>query len=347
MEKILIPYRKGFKANLHSHSTDSDGKLTPEQMKKLYKDNGYSVLAYTDHVYMRDRTSLTDENFVAISGYENYILDWDFDDPEMSKKVNPLECKCYHLNFYSPRPDKVGMVGIRKYFYDYYYKVYKGGKTPEEIAASPVIGDFIPDAYSKAVAQQCIDDAAKQGYLVVFNHPVWSRQDDSDYLGLKGLTGMEIYNWGGIRGGFEDEASYIYDLMLRDGQRIACFANDDNHNHVEGESFGGYNILYADKLDYEHIFNAIKNGDGYASSGAEIKGMAYKDGKLYVSTENAAYIRLTTNGRYAAIERMKTEPLKEAVFDVSDEFIKYFRITVRDTQGGKAYTRGYFTDEIK
>ena len=41
MEKILLPEYIGYKANLHSHSTDSDGDLTPEQMKEYYKANGY------------------------------------------------------------------------------------------------------------------------------------------------------------------------------------------------------------------------------------------------------------------------------------------------------------------
>ena len=38
-----------YKANLHCHSTLSDGKLTPDELKAAYKENGYSVLAITDH----------------------------------------------------------------------------------------------------------------------------------------------------------------------------------------------------------------------------------------------------------------------------------------------------------
>ena len=73
MEFELLSERKGYKANLHCHTTDSDGHVSPEEMKRQYKERGFSVLAYTDHAYMRDRTSLSDENFVAISGYENHL----------------------------------------------------------------------------------------------------------------------------------------------------------------------------------------------------------------------------------------------------------------------------------
>ena len=38
-----------YKANLHSHSTLSDGCLTPEEMAAAYREQGYSILAITDH----------------------------------------------------------------------------------------------------------------------------------------------------------------------------------------------------------------------------------------------------------------------------------------------------------
>ena len=37
MRKYLLPEnKKCYKANLHSHSTISDGKFTPEELKDLY-----------------------------------------------------------------------------------------------------------------------------------------------------------------------------------------------------------------------------------------------------------------------------------------------------------------------
>lgn len=38
-----------YKANLHCHTTLSDGKLTPEEIKEAYKSRGYQVVAFTDH----------------------------------------------------------------------------------------------------------------------------------------------------------------------------------------------------------------------------------------------------------------------------------------------------------
>lgn len=332
--KILLPDSIGYKANLHSHSTDSDGKFTPEQVKEYYKAHGYSILAYTDHLYMRDRSSLNDENFVALNGYENNIHD--------GKSQNAD--KAYHLNFYSPRPDKVGMVGIAERFYNFYFNVLNK-KTKKEREASPVINGFCSPEHSVRNINKIIEEANALGYIVVYNHPVWSCHEPCDYLGLKGLVGMEIVNYSSYISGTEpDDMGIIYDYMLKDGQRISCFANDDNHNGRIPDSFGGFNIMYPDKLDYESVFKCIKEGKSYASTGAYIRGLAIEGNKVYVGVENAKDIRLSTDGRFAYRIQAKSKPLTEAVFELN-EYVKYFRITIEDFNGKKAFTKAYFIEE--
>ena len=71
MKKYLLPETGEFyKANLHCHSTVSDGKWTPERIKEEYTKRGYSVIAYTDHNVLLDHQDLTDDNFVALNGVE-------------------------------------------------------------------------------------------------------------------------------------------------------------------------------------------------------------------------------------------------------------------------------------
>ncbi len=337
MEKILLPESIGYKANLHSHSTDSDGRFTPEEMKKHYIEHGYSILAYTDHLYMGDRTALNDENFVAISGYENNLLDWELE----GSPTNGLDTGCYHLNFYSPNPNGGAMVGIDKRFYEHYNK----NKTQDQKDICPLIHGFCEPTHSVDNANKIIAEAKELGYLVVYNHPVWSRHSAKDYLGLKGLCGMEMVNGGSLTGGYADDNEYIYDDMLRAEQRIACFANDDNHNLLgrTDDSFIGYNVMYPEKLNYESVFKCMQDGKSYASTGASIRGVVVKDGMVYVGAENAVYIKMTTNGRYVGMVRANDKPLTEAVFELFDN-IYYFRITVMDINGKKAYTKAYFKD---
>ncbi|MBQ7293747.1 MAG: hypothetical protein IJW79_08400, partial [Clostridia bacterium] len=71
MKKYLLPEKGNFyKANLHCHTSVSDGSLTPEEVKEEYKSHGYSIVAYTDHDIMIDHDDLRDENFLPLLGYE-------------------------------------------------------------------------------------------------------------------------------------------------------------------------------------------------------------------------------------------------------------------------------------
>ena len=71
MKKYLLPHgTNAYKANLHAHTNISDGALTSEQVKDLYKSNGYSVVAYTDHDLLIPHDELTDKDFLALPGFE-------------------------------------------------------------------------------------------------------------------------------------------------------------------------------------------------------------------------------------------------------------------------------------
>ena len=81
MKKYLIPEGGNFyKANLHSHTTLSDGKLTPEQMKELYKSHGYSIISFTEHGKFFNHNDMTEDDFLVLNGYEPSITE-NMDDP--------------------------------------------------------------------------------------------------------------------------------------------------------------------------------------------------------------------------------------------------------------------------
>ena len=71
MRQYLLPEKGNFyKANMHMHTTVSDGCWTPEQAKEEYKKRGYSIMAYTDHEVMIPHDELNDENFLTILSTE-------------------------------------------------------------------------------------------------------------------------------------------------------------------------------------------------------------------------------------------------------------------------------------
>ena len=67
---LFNPENKFYKANMHSHSTDSDGVFTPAELKEHYMAEGYQIIAYSDHRTLVPHTELSDENFLAITASE-------------------------------------------------------------------------------------------------------------------------------------------------------------------------------------------------------------------------------------------------------------------------------------
>jgi len=63
--------KKRMKLGLHIHTTDSDGRVTPEQAAKTYRDAGYDAIAITDHWKWRGSGEL--EGLRIISGCEYNI----------------------------------------------------------------------------------------------------------------------------------------------------------------------------------------------------------------------------------------------------------------------------------
>lgn len=65
-----------WKTNLHSHTTRSDGKLTPAELTSIYRDQGYHALAITDHFMERFGFPIVDtepyrtETFTTLLGAE-------------------------------------------------------------------------------------------------------------------------------------------------------------------------------------------------------------------------------------------------------------------------------------
>ena len=100
MKKFLLPENGNFyKANLHVHTTISDGALTPEEIKAVYKEKGYSVVAYTDHEAMVPHTDLADDAFLPITSVELAT------NAELTHGAYNFRETC-HINLYSKDPNK-------------------------------------------------------------------------------------------------------------------------------------------------------------------------------------------------------------------------------------------------
>ncbi len=316
-EKInLLPEAGHFyKANLHCHTVDSDGRLTHEEVKAEYQKRGYRIVAYTDHRKYGWHKELCDREFVALAAMEVDINEH-FKVPGDFSRV-----KTYHINLYDAMPEK-------------YQEEKQRSPLPERKYYDM---DYINDYIRKMKAY---------GFFACYNHPYWSLQNYEDYKGLRGFWGMEIYNYGCDLDGMYGFHPQSYDEMLWLGNRLFCVAADDNHNAFPFEdplsdSFGGFTMVKAPELTYGAVTEALLNGNFYSSMGPEIHGLSVEDGVLKVETSPVDKIFVMTQGRNCYREAaVPGQTISGGSFSLNGTE-GYIRVQIRDREGRYACSNAY------
>ncbi len=341
MKQYLLPKDGRFyKANLHVHTTVSDGRMTPEEVKKLYKDNGYSVVAFTDHQIMLPHPELNDDDFLTITS------------AEIAKNKGSYDLlPSTHFNIYAKDP----AAETFPYFNpEGFWKALT--HTKEYRTEKMLRHEARPFGYGPEELNKVIKECNEAGFLICFNHPKGSLQCYRDYGGLKGLWGMECFNTGAAREGYEDDMDPIDDLLTEGERKVYPIAADDAHSPID--CCGGYVMIKAEELEYSNIMNSLENGDFYASTGISIEELYIEDGILHLETDGADKIILYTPIRFKIMEKSNVGkrithfecdlgPLIEKC-EREPELSKdvYFRLDLRTNDGKRAHTKAYFLDTI-
>jgi len=314
MKKSLLPETGTFyKANLHSHSTCSDGTMTPEEMKQAYMAKGYSIIAYTDHGKLITHNELTDARFLALNGLEIGLGEFKKDDPRYNIRRN---CD-------------IGLIAPR-----------------DNVTEKPAL-HISPARYAPEVVLDIIQTYRDAGFFVIYNHPTWSMERYSDYMQYRGMHAMEMVNYGCVVSGFPEHNDRIYDDLLLGGRRIFCIAADDNHNKPgKPDSFGAFTVIKAQSLTYTAVTDALFAGHFYASEGPEIRELYVEDGTLNVRTSPAKRINIITPTKVCrSVSAGDGGNVCEASLHL-DPVYRYVRVTVTDEWGRHAYSNAYFMDEV-
>jgi hypothetical protein len=349
MRKYLLPIReKYYKAAMHIHTTVSDGKATPEEAKDAYKSRGYSIVAYTDHNVMVPHNELADEDFLPITAVE---LAYNADERQ---NFGFCAARTVHLNLFSDKKDASVVPGFCEK--DVIFASSKSYVTDEMRKNQDE-----STSYSTEYVNLVIKRANEEGFLVTLNHPVWSLQNYADYIGYEGLFGVEVYNSSCVKMGFNDTEQPLFDL-LKKGERVHPLVGDDWHG---GDSCGKSAVFIgAEHLEYGAVFDALRRGDFYSSTGPEIYGLSIEGGVLSVDCSDAEAIILSTDRRRVrTVYATDENPIRHAEIDIGDLIAEsktleekheacgkkhktYIRLTVKDKNGNCAYTRAYFLNEL-
>lgn len=330
MMKCLIPDRHSFRANLHCHTSCSDGQYTPREIKNLYRSLGIPIVAFSDHNHLVDHSDLTDDSFLALNAFEYEV--------PLSGTPSPW--------FWNPLIH-VGMIA----------------KSPETRLQKPIqVDGFGTDPLRRqnelvTAVNKAIRQAQAQNFLCILNHPEWSMLSINEALDFRGLLGVEIRNHAStVNTGIRENDSF-YNQMVSELARCNhpfpfpyAIASDDNHaripvGHRDCQNGGGWLEVFSDSLTYPAVISALESGAFYASSGAKIKTLEYDSDNMtvHVQCSPASFIRIFSRGRvsdYAAAE--PGQFVEEATFRLDPQlFHSFFRIRIEGIDGKEAWTNCY------
>jgi len=284
MRKYLFsPENEFYKANLHCHTTFSDGCYTPAEIKERYKEKGYSVVAFSDHDKVVPHPELMDESFIPLTAGEYSLND-------RSDKVYPwYTIHTYHLNFISKTIDATGFDNWDK------------------------------DLYGVEDTNRIIAAAKEKGFICQYNHPRWSMQTPKDFIDLD-VFAFEVYNTAAEADLFCGDGEYEYEVFCRAGGKCGVSANDDNHKPEH--MFGGFTMISALALTYDNIITALENGDFYASRGPIIKNAYIEDDVLHIETSPCCRIGVLSDNRCHGVAEGENIESADIKIDFPHEYLR-------------------------
>lgn len=294
-----------YKGNLHTHSTRSDGRIEPEAVIGIYREAGYDFLSLTDHFLPGTRFGKDDVDFIDIT---------DTTDLGSDGFVTIPGAEIHGPALRNGEPWHFVAVGLPLDF--------------------PRLGETEtgPDIARRAF---------EAGAFVSVAHPAWYALTLDDVRPVLPVChAIETYNHA-CRIVDRADGWYFLDELLEEGTRLTAVSADDAHfKHPLGltrDALGGWVHVRSESLEPAPLLAALKAGAFYSSTGPELHDVRVEGDELVVIASPVETILITSRG---AKSQRRIEPgITEARFPIADwRELGYARVTVRDEQGGRAWT---------
>lgn len=196
--------------------------------------------------------------------------------------------------------------------------------------------DFAPPTKNET-GPELAQRALAAGAFVAAAHPSWYSLTEGDILSLGAIHAIEIYNATSADYNDRPESWHIADSLLARGHRYTTCATDDYHGRPNRyELCRGWVQVKAEQNKPEALLAALKAGAYYSSTGPEIHTIEISDNTLYVRCSGAERIFVT--GKGAKAQSAAGASLVEAELDITRFKDSYCRVTVRDANGGRAWS---------
>jgi hypothetical protein len=223
-----------YKANFHTHTTRSDGRLNPDTVVDIYHALGYNILAITDH----NEVTYPWTNFSELDASEL----------SYKRKESDPETMPAHFNFHDRNPVVLKMIDIEG----------------NEFSRHHHMGSFFNDLLGTPDVTESLEEIAEHDGIVMLNHPGRYNYPVEWYTDLyykyNHLIGLEVYNQGDRYP--QDRPKWDSLLTVTMPERnIWAYSNDDMHTlpHV-GRN---WNMLILPELTHESVREGMEQGLSY------------------------------------------------------------------------------------
>ncbi len=291
---------KFYRGNLHTHSTNSDGVLPPEEVCRRYQAEGYDFIVLTDHMVglfdypISDTTAFRNDRFTTIIGAEMH---------SGSMENGYL----WHI---------LG-IGLPLDF------------TPPD---APHFRSVQGSESGPGIARRARD----AGAFVAIAHPHWSGMTEADARSITAAHAVEVYNHGCIVDNDRGEGFLTLEHLLNGNAHLNLIATDDAHFNTP-DHFGGWVMVKATENTPEALLAALKAGEYYASTGPEIYDIRISNDSVEVDCSSAVTVIVqgqgtsmaTLHGASMTTARLSRERLANT---------PWVRVTVIDRAGKRAWS---------
>jgi hypothetical protein len=294
-----------YKGNTHTHTLNSDGDSTPDEVVRWYREHGYHFLVLTDHNYLTSVDGLNAvhgaaDRFLVIRGEE---------------VTSSVASKAVHVN------------GLNL------ETLVKQSTAASVVAAAQENVDGIRKAngvphinhpnFTWAMTPEELQKVERTRLFEIFNgHPQVNNE------GGGGSPGLEE----------------VWDRILSSGRLMYGVAVDDAHHFKRpGDPLAsgpgrGWIYVRADRLEPGAIVLAMERGNFYASTGVELASYESTAGSVALTIKTTAYSRYRVQfiGRNGHVLSEVTEPTATYTFK-GDE--GYVRARILESNGYVAWTQ--------
>jgi len=307
-----------FKGNTHTHTLNSDGDSTPDEVVRWYRERGYHFLVVTDHNLVTPVDGLNavfafEGRFLVIPGEE-------ISDVVPSGAGEDAPGIPVHVNALGTRTAILPAGGATV------AEALQRDVAAVEAAGVPV--QINHPNFGWAIAQADLPPSSRPLLLEIFNgHP-------------------QVNNLGG-NGTLPAEE--LWDVWLSAGRKVFGVASDDTH-HLKrpwdrrAASPGrGWVVVRAATLSADTILGALGRGEFYASTGVELADwqVSPEGVSVAIATRPDDLTRFCIEfiGKGGRVLR-QTDGSDASYQFTGDE--GYVRVRVTDSNGQRAWTQPYF-----